>query len=288
MNHKLYSHRDIRMENMVVAVIMRSNLSLVLMIGVVCAAGAGTTVQAQGTASHAVRERAETYVVHISPTTVGAGSSSIQIGADRWSARGGDLKTLIAEVYDVDARQVYLSKTVDGAARYDVSLTLANDAYPETTQRMLRTAIEERFHLAITPESRSMKVYLLTAPNGLGPAMHRHEAAVHGNWLFRQASLESETANNDAQQISFTGKKCSGVASEGISATAASLAEFSRTLEPDLDRLLVDDTKLAGSFDFRVGTYRNQQELFQRLRDELGLVIVPAQRQMSVLTVRPI
>jgi len=255
-----------------------------LMIGTFCAVA--PTASAQATRSRATRSLASASAVHISPSTLDADSSSIQIGADQWSVRGVDLKTLIATVYDVDARRVDLPAALDRTARYDVSLTLASDATPETTERLLRAAIEERFHLAIKPESRSMDVYLLTAPNGLGPAIHRHEAAVRGNGLFHQASLTSETESNDAQQISFTGKRCSGVASGGISATATSLAELRRTLEPDLDRLLVDGTSLAGNYDFRVSSYRNQQDLFQRLHSELGLVVVPTRQQVVVLAVR--
>ena len=225
--------------------------------------------------------------VRISLTAMDADSSSIQIGADQWSVRGLDLKTLIAEVYDVDARLVDLPATVDTTARYDVSLLWPNDSNPEQVQQLLRKAIEKNFHLAIASESRSMDVYLLTAPNGPGPAIHPHSAAPQSNRLYRQASLANYAEDKAQQQITFTGKLCSGAASAGILATKASLAEFARSLDPDLDRVLLDDTKLTGSFDFRVGTYRSQQELFQRLRDQLGLVIVPAQRQMPVLTVRP-
>ncbi len=266
---------------------MRFKHSLILIIGVTCTAT--TTVLAQATASHVVHI-APTIIaptVHISPTTMEADSLSIQIGAKQWSVRGLDLKTLIAEVYDVDARLVDLPATVDTTARYDVSLARPNDASPEDVQQLLRQAIEKNFHLEIATENRSMEVYLLTAPNGPGAAIHRHTAATRDNGLYRQASLTGQSADEAQQQITFAGKQCSGAASSGISATEASLAEFARTLNPELDRLLVDDTRLSGSFDFRVGIYHSQQELFQRLRDELGLVVVPAQRQMAVLTVRP-
>ena len=104
----------------------------------------------------------------------------------------------------------------------------------------------------------------------------------------KQVSLDrSGTQMDDAQQISYVGKECSGIASGGIKATAASLSEFSKTLEPDLDRVLVDDTRLAGSYDFQIGSYRNQQELFQALHEQLGLVAVPTMRNVVVLTVRP-
>ena len=57
--------------------------------------------------------------------------------------------------------------------------------------------------------------------------------------------------------------------------------------KPDLDRLLVDETNLKGSFDFKIGNYANQQELFKLLHEQLGIMVTAAQRKMTMLTVRP-
>jgi len=129
-----------------------------------------------------------------------------------------------------------------------------------------------------------------------GPALRRHEASVRrvsGNGLLKRVSFdesgadESAPATDDLQQITYIGKECAGVVTiNGIVAAAESVSEFSRTLEPNLDRLRVDDTNLAGSYDFRIGTYRNQQELFKLMQQQLGLVAVPAQRKVIVLAVR--
>ncbi|MDR3745476.1 MAG: TIGR03435 family protein [Acidobacteriaceae bacterium] len=269
----------------------RSTFGVALKIGLVFGVAVAMLAQGQTATSartssrpHAARAPVEVQIV---PSRMEAGSTSIEVGSDRWNALGYDLKSLIAQVYDVDVRRVDLSGDVDTTARYDVTLSLPREESAEATQQRLRDALQKRFKLAITPESRSMDVYALTAPNGMGPALHRHGSTARGNSLYKQASLDLSDSSNDAQEISFAGRECSGVASGGISARAASISEFSRTLEPDLDRLLVNDTRMAGSFDFRVGTYRNQEELFQRLRDELGLVVVPTQRKVLVLTVRP-
>jgi uncharacterized protein (TIGR03435 family) len=218
-----------------------------------------------------------------------AGSTSMEIGEDRWSARGFDLKTLIAQIYDVDVRRVDFPDDAAATPRYDVTLDLTDEDTQESIQHRLQTALEKRFGLAIAAQSRAMDVYVLTAPNGAGPALRLHRASVQpsGNPLLKLTSLEgSDSAADDPQQITYVGKDCSGVAAGGIAATAASLAEFRRTLEPDLDRLLIDDTHLAGSYDFKIGNYSNQQELFQLLRDQLGLVVSPARRMVTVLTVQ--
>src|SRR5437868_13703147 len=46
------------------------------------------------------------FEVKIDATQESADSSSIEIGGDHWEARGYDLKSLIAEVFAVDARLV--------------------------------------------------------------------------------------------------------------------------------------------------------------------------------------
>jgi uncharacterized protein (TIGR03435 family) len=213
-----------------------------------------------------------------------AGSTSMESGADYWSARGFDLETLIAQVYDVDARRVDFPDVDTASARYDVTLRLQQEASAEEMQQLLEDALEKRFGLVIAPESREMQVYVLTAPNGPGPGLRRHAAAV------RRASMEKGAGDGDPSEderrIAFAGKECSGVAAGGITATAETIAEFRRTLEPGLDRLLVDDTRLAGSYDFEIGEYRSQSELFALLRERLGLVMVEARRKVTVLVVR--
>ncbi|MGD0797670.1 MAG: TIGR03435 family protein [Acidobacteriaceae bacterium] len=228
--------------------------------------------------------------MQILPTKMAPGSTAMEIDAGHWSARGFDLKTLIAQVWDVDVRRVDLADEAAASARYDVTLALPEEKNPEATQRLLREAIENKFRLTITAEHRLMEVYVLTAPNGPGPALRRHGTAMRaatGGPVLKLTSLEEpEPATDDAQQITYEGKNCSGVAASGIAAAAASIAEFRRTLEPDLDRLLVDETNLDGSYDFRIGSYGSQQELFRLMREQLGLVVAAEQRSVTVLAVR--
>jgi uncharacterized protein (TIGR03435 family) len=82
------------------------------------------------------------------------------------------------------------------------------------------------------------------------------------------------------------GKDCSGVSSGGISVSGGTMSEFRRTLEPDLDRVLLDETHLAGSYDFKIGNYGNQDELFKLLHDQLGLEVTRAERNVTVVAVR--
>lgn len=217
--------------------------------------------------------------VHITETTMKAGSTSIETGSDRWSARGYDVRTLISLVYDIDVRRIDFANSHEHSAdpRYDLTVQLPREVDEETMRRMLADALEGKFGLQIAPQTRAMDVYVLTAPSGPGAGLHRHG----GQQGAGDAGLE------DGGQITYFGKDCSGVSSGGIAASAGSMGEFRRTLEPELDRLLLDETHLAGSYDFKIGNYTNQEELFKLMHDELGIVVTAAQRQVQVLTVRP-
>jgi uncharacterized protein (TIGR03435 family) len=219
-----------------------------------------------------------------------SGSSSIEAGADSWVARGFDLKALIAQVYGMDARRIDLPAGQDADARYDITLTTRGEVDPDAMQRLLEDALEKKFKLSVTEESRPLEVYVLTAPNGPGAALHRHAGAqdsVEGSSLLKVG--DGSMQEGDEEQITIMERNCSGVPSGGgIVATAGTLPDLGKTLEQDLDRLLVDETHLAGSFDFKVGSYDNKESLFKLLREQLGLVVTPAKRNVIVLEVRPV
>lgn len=262
----------------------RAPISACLALALAC--GVVATAAAQGRVSHPPVQRVATAgraisssEVRIQPTALPANSTSIDIAGDHWNARGFDLKTLISQIYDIDIRRIDFADDGTGDARYDVTLTLPREVDEDVMQRMLENALERKFGLTITPEKRSLDVYVLTAPNGPGAGLHRHRAGA--------AVLVADETTDDETQITFLGKNCDGVSSGGITASAGTLGEFRRTLEPDLDRLLIDETGLKGSYDFQIGNYSNEGELFKLLHEELGIVVTPAQRNLTVLTVRP-
>jgi uncharacterized protein (TIGR03435 family) len=201
-----------------------------------------------------------------------AGCTSIETEADAWTARGFDLKTLIAQIFDVDVRQVDLGDGGAADARYDLTVTLPEEVDQETMRQLLVSALERKFGLVIAPETRSMSVYVMSAPNGPGNGLHPHAApAVEG-----------------AGQITYFGKDCTERGSStGFAVSAGTIADFRRALEPSLDRALVDETRLTGSYDFQIGNFSSTDELFKALHDQLGLVVLPLERKVTVLKVRP-
>ena len=275
----------------------RVSLSAYLSLGLACGLGAGAL--AQSTSSHVGGRRPSRpavsdlpYDVRIVPTTLKAGSSSIEIGENSWTARGFDLKSLIAQVYEIDARRVDLPAEQSSNARYDVTLTSPQEVGADAMQRLLEDALEKKFGLRITPESRLLEVYVLTVPNGPGAALHRHVGAqgFSGGKAagFLDPGDRSGQEAGDEEQITIMERNCSGVPSGGgIVAIAGRLPDLGRTLEQDLDRPLVDESHLTGSYDFKVGSYDNKESLFKLLREQLGVVVMQARRDVTVLAVRP-
>jgi uncharacterized protein (TIGR03435 family) len=225
------------------------------------------------------------FEVRIDQSAEAADSSAIEVGADHWAAKGYDLKTLIAEIFEIDARLVDVPENVAANGRYDVSLSLPTELDQDSMQRVLVKALTQRFGLTIKPEARTMDVYVLSAPEGPASGLKRHSFARHAG--LKQLVAGGDDSNDEGGRITYMGKDCSGVNSGGITVEGGTIAEFRRTLEPDLDRVLVDDTKLHGSYDFKIGMYANQTQLFELMRVGLGLVVTPEQRKVTVLAVRP-
>src|ERR1700679_2263184 len=136
------------------------------LLGFVLTAGFAASSAAQGKAayqpvSRAVRAAQEISAseVHITPTTAKSGSTSIDVADDHWIARGFDLKTLISQAFDVDARLVDIPDDGSTDARYDVTLRLPHEVDQDMMQYMLQGALERKFGVKIAAESRTMNVY---------------------------------------------------------------------------------------------------------------------------------
>ena len=260
-------------------------LSFSLVCALATTAGAQSAVQPHPRAVHE-DHAALPYQVHIAPTTLPEGSTSIETGGDSWSARGYDLRTLIAQIYNVDVRRVDFPDSV-ADKRFDISVDLPVEVSDSTMQRLLQDAVQTRFGLHIAQENRPMNVYVLTAPNGAGAALKPHVTKISAMEVAGFGA--TDTADDSAGgRITVSGQDCTDKGSStGISVSGGSMADLRHTLEPDLDRVLLDETHLAGSYDFTVSNYSSQQELFRLLHDQLGLVVTPAQRNVIVLAVRP-
>lgn len=59
-------------------------------------------------------------------------------------------------------------------------------------------------------------------------------------------------------------------------------------MESTLDQPVVNETDLKGEFVFRIEDSKGaENDFLERLRDQLGLVITPAQRSVETLVLEP-
>ena len=274
------------------------NLTLVLTVGLLC--GGATTAMEQGPPPHdapvyrspAKPDYPPSYEVHISPTTLDVGTSSAS-APDYWSMRGFDLKTLIAQVYGVDISRVDFPDTDAAKKRYDMAVVLPKEESQETMNHLVQEAIQAHFNLRISSESRSMDVYVMTAPNGPGAGLHEVHSlggsmsSSSTNFEWKSPEGRPPTAEN-MNQIMRQMTASPGVAISTISASDATVADLCRTLEESLDRPVVDETHLTGHYDFEIDKGdRNRSEFFEMLREKFGLVITPDRRNVEMLMVHP-
>jgi uncharacterized protein (TIGR03435 family) len=233
------------------------------------------------------------YDVHIAPSTE-TGTSSAG-GGDYWTVRGFSLKMLIARTYDMDMEPGRIDFPGESAAgkRYDVALVLPQQESHPAMMRRVREALQEKFDLTITAETRAVEVYVMSAPKGPGASLHPVKSPDGGfggssEITFARKSPDGRPPTaKDLQGLMEEENAYSGVSVGSISVDGGTIADFCRTLEGGLDRPVVDETHLTGRYDFEVNRGdHTEEELFEMLADQLGLVVTPGVRNVSVIAVR--
>ena len=225
---------------------------------------------------------APSYAVHIAPAHSKNGGNFA--GPDYWSLQGFTVKKLLAEVSGVNAIRIQLPASVDTAARYDVAVVLPRQQEREEILGLIRRGVEDHFHLTATQENLLRDVYVLTAPDRKPPAAPADPFAEGGGgFAFSSHMGAIVIGDSDVHDIR-------AVTNVGLG--SATVDEFCQMLERGLDRPVVNETKLDGQFDFEVKapTLASQQlppgDFVARLREQLGLVTAPGQRNVETIVYR--
>jgi uncharacterized protein (TIGR03435 family) len=224
--------------------------------------------------------------VHITPAKDPANGGDFQ-GMDYWSLQGYTVGSLLAEMLEVNPIRIDLPASVDNKTRYDFSIVLPKDEPPDSLRSLMRRGVEDHFHIASIYEIRLRDVYVLTAS---APKLPRAAA---------NDSAGGKSSSMGVSVLGVAGKEGPTLravhqidAVSNISLPEATVDEFCQMLEDDLDRPVVNETKLDGRFDFEVLEPKvSPHELakfdfVERLRKQLGLVIAPAQRNVETVVYR--
>jgi uncharacterized protein (TIGR03435 family) len=199
-----------------------------------------------------------------------------------------------------------LPPELDNGARYDVVFVPPQPEEEEAIKRRVRQAIEKYFRVAITPEIRSVDVYVITAEKARTPPPKSETEAFGGgigwstSWFpvpeaFRlpEGAARTRKAVEEASRRAMESpefRQAMAMAQlVGLTATSSSMDDFRQALEGGLHRPVIDETGLTGFYDFQVkGEAQTTDEFLAMLRDQLGLIVTPARRGVEMIVVQPL
>jgi uncharacterized protein (TIGR03435 family) len=225
---------------------------------------------------------------------------------------GIPLKDMLSRLHDIQKERIDLPPSLNDDRRYDFLLVLPQRESRETVDRLMREGIEKYFRIHVAAEVRDMDVYALTAPNGAISATRtpldepgsfgwvdiQTPASAPDNFIGftdppwrrdeNQAPTDDELRKMAGEFLkSLTGGWKRGTASiRGMSA-ASTVAQLCEMLEATLDRPVIDETSLDGTYDLNIRTQAESGEQFlHAVCDRLGLAATPARRAVTILVVR--
>ncbi|SPE34581.1 conserved exported hypothetical protein [Candidatus Sulfopaludibacter sp. SbA3] len=150
-------------------------------------------------------------------------SFGLRISGQRVRVTDNTLRDLVRLAYQVKEYQISGPPWIT-TEKYEIDAMMPSGAKASQAPEMLRTLLEQRFHLVLRRESRNSAVYALVLAKG-GPKM----TAVTG------------PAGRTVFAGSITGR---------VHANAASVATFAELLAKASDRPVVDMTGLTGLYNF--------------------------------------
>jgi uncharacterized protein (TIGR03435 family) len=216
------------------------------------------------------------YDVHIMHSRTGQ-PPSIRTSDTEWYAMGFPLERAIAALWDADERRIELPQALPHRT-YDIALKLPATEARDRIEALVRQAIERQLNVTVSRESRPTDVYVVTAPQGAGPSLRGHESA------------EGSGAGGIHVAFSTIGDYQGGPLMfpvENFAVSGLSIAMMCAAFEELMDRPVIDETGLTGEFDLTLQSIaRDRATFIDALREEAGLILTPARREIAMLIVR--
>jgi uncharacterized protein (TIGR03435 family) len=217
-------------------------------------------------------------VASIKVNTNGGGGSYPELGPGgrRVVATNQYLMALLMFAYDVSPLQVSGGPGALFQERYDIEATCEEPMTKEQLPRLLRSLLEERFHLSIHRELKEQPVYALI----VGKGGSRLRETTHGS-----------------DQPGFT------QVGHSFTFTNATIANLIGVLSQVAGRKVLDKTGLSASYDFTLsyapdndGAGRDGSNVsppadsfpysvFTALREQLGLDLEPRKSQIELIVI---
>ena len=183
-----------------------------------------------------------------------ATGDSLTIQSSKMQGDGVTLKMALATAFDVPSVRVigpeWLAQT-----RYSINAVAGAEA-AESFRSMLRDELENRLRLKTHVEVRPFDVFVLTATEA--PRLERSEGKNQNTWIHQwDATLQD-----------------------------ASMERLASALQGILGRPVIDETGIAGSYDFEFGWGEDRvATVTTALREQFGLQLSPEKRDLDALIV---
>jgi uncharacterized protein (TIGR03435 family) len=178
--------------------------------------------------------------VHTSPFTSNPFMHGNSIQGDRYFLTQATMVDLIATAYGVDASNVHGGPTWLERDRYDIRAKVPPNTTPDDVKLMLRALLADRFHLVVKTGTAPMPTYILSAGPGK-PKMT--ESAENGDG---SCMPSPPPPNPPPGAPSYITVNCKNLT---MAALADTLHNFAGGY---LDQPVVDETNLAGAWDFTI------------------------------------
>ena len=202
---------------------------------------------------------------------------------------GFTLRALLARLWDVPESRLAFVGPIESNQRFDVVLVPPDPASVEM-EALMRDGIAKHFGLDLSFEVHPLDVLVLSAPDGivgLGPDCGGVMSS-YGTFALEEPMVPGlqEVPDEFPQHLSAGPDPWMSLASE-LSVSGTATVELVRDmLERLQDRLVVDETGAAGSFEVDLRVDSGVEGLVAVLRDKLGIVTTPSRRDVRMLAVR--
>ena len=175
--------------------------------------------------------------IHVSPPSTLASLSGGVPRASRYELRNANMIDLVRTAYGVEPEKVVGGPNWLASDRFDVIAKVSPGTTQENARLMLRTLLAERFDLKVHNDSRPPPVFVLSA----GTGRHKMKPTAGG-----PAGCQPQQQQGPPQPgvILYAQISCKNLTTEQIAQNLRQMAGGY------LDKLVIDQTKLDGAWDF--------------------------------------
>lgn len=215
-------------------------------------------------------------VATIKPTNPDNHNGGFRANGRRLEIVNKTVNTMLMFAYGAHPKQIIDAPAWFATDHYDIDGVLDTDGQPslKQMQRIVQKVLADRFQLKFHRETRELSVYSLTIAKG-GPRLSKSEGDPN--------ALGDENEQTRAGQTTMTIKNLS-------------MAEFALVMQFFADRPIVDQTGLAGKWDFKWTWTADDSRvppdatnpapgLFTAIQEQLGLKLEAKKAPAEVLVV---